>query len=480
MSVRVTATASVVMLLWVVAAGQSGCKDLPAPEPLKEWKEYPIVTDDSGYISGDNGMGIQGRWYAYASNVSEIVPKPLDPFTLRDGKICASGTTAKVESGGFKKYYGAGIGFHLCYSDDDDVPPEFPYTLSECPLSPLSPDLHRKIAGISFRIDTKDLVSPPPEIRVIFKEWRREEGAFVSVRESGEYEALFKNAGVSYDETQPGTDPRQVESILFQVVSTEDKENPFDFCLSKLRLLVYPDPTEDSFSPRDTDTGTEDTDTVDHCDPEHYIDAGLDWIDVPDAELSILKTEVTAAQYKLCEDALCCYPTGDWEICNVDNVQEELRKEKPANCVSWYDARSFCRWAGGRLPTESQWERAALSGREGGDYPWGDGAPTCELAIMDDINETCGRELFAPYEVCTTPDGNTADGVCDMAGNVWEWVDDWYEQTEETPPIPPNTFRKIKGGSYFSRKNALKSTDSSMEHPFNPRDFGRIGFRCVR
>ena len=252
---------------WIVAAVIAACRELPAPEPFRPYDEVSIVWDNHGYIDGDdNAAGIQGRWYSYAGLEASISPTPLTPFTLRDGKACAAGTTPVVEEGDFKSYYGAGIGFHLCYSDDDDTPPEFPYTLSECPLSPLSPNMHTKIAGIAFDLETN--LPDHPEIRVIFREWRREESPYVPFVKSGPSRALFHEADFKYPtDADPHSHPAEIHSILFQIASVDTAEQEFDFCISNLRVLINPrdqvdtSPYEDTggFS-TDMGTGCNDTD----------------------------------------------------------------------------------------------------------------------------------------------------------------------------------------------------------------------------
>ncbi len=462
-----------------LAAGISiACQPIPKPDDFRPYKEIPIMPADDGYIDGkSNEAGIQGHWYSYAGLDSHIVPEPLTKFELKERKICTQGTTAIVVDGQFSTYYGAGIGFYLCFSGDTDSPPEFPYTLSECPISSLSPNMHTKIAGIAFDIEANQPQKPFPEVRVIFREWRREESPYVSITETGARQALFRDANFLYPAADRSpSHTSEIHSILFQVAGLESGSLEFDFCISNLRVLINPTVEADTSSYESTDNDS--LDAGDLCNSTEDQDTELDWILISKNKSSfeMLRTEVTAAQYQRCKDAGCCTQTGNWDVCSVDNAKKSLRAEEPANCVTWYQARAFCTWAGGRLPTEEEWTVAAYDKIQS-DYPWGNEEPVCKLTVMN-AEDPCRLLVSSPANVCsTTPFGNTSDGLCDMSGNVWEWIEDWYPKSEN---IPEKTFRIMKGGSYFSRREALKIDSKSMEHPSVPRDLGKIGFRCVR
>jgi formylglycine-generating enzyme required for sulfatase activity len=94
----------------------------------------------------------------------------------------------------------------------------------------------------------------------------------------------------------------------------------------------------------------------------------------------------------------------------------------PMNWITWDDASRFCTWAGGRLPSEAEWEYAARGGGQRTTYPWDNEPATCEYAVMDDGEVGCGSGETSP--VCSKIAGNTTQGLCDMAGNVMEWVQD--------------------------------------------------------
>lgn len=151
--------------------------------------------------------------------------------------------------------------------------------------------------------------------------------------------------------------------------------------------------------------------------------------------------------------------------------QQQLRyPNRPAVGVSWYEAAAYCAWAGGRLPTEAEWEYAARSGREGVRYPWGNEGP-------DEYKANFGGEPGHPTPVGLYPEGATPAGIEDMAGNVWEWVEDeWGEYSKEN--ATKDKAKVIRGGSWNYLPRWLRV---SVRYRVGPHQrVNVIGFRCVR
>lgn len=146
----------------------------------------------------------------------------------------------------------------------------------------------------------------------------------------------------------------------------------------------------------------------------------------------IAKTEVTQAQYHACVDAGAC-PAADPADCADDEAQKAKLVDPglPMVCVDWAQARAFSRWVGGDLPSEAQWAWAARSGGKDRAFVWGDQTATCVRAVM---NWGCaaGFEGAVMQPPCSKPKGNSDQGVCDLAGNVAEWMGEVAAFDEDT------------------------------------------------
>jgi formylglycine-generating enzyme required for sulfatase activity len=188
------------------------------------------------------------------------------------------------------------------------------------------------------------------------------------------------------------------------------------------------------------------------------------------AAFQIDATEVTRAAYKDCADAAACPSTADFDI-------SAGQAQKPVTSVSWDGAQAYCVFAGKRLPSEAEWEKAAR-GTDGRKYPWGNGAPSCTLTNM-------GGGGGAAEPVGSHPTGSSPSGALDMAGNVMEWVADWYGASyyAASPAADPTgpatgTERIYRGGGFLGGPLPLRTSSRYATAPDTPLNYG--GFRCAR
>jgi eukaryotic-like serine/threonine-protein kinase len=188
---------------------------------------------------------------------------------------------------------------------------------------------------------------------------------------------------------------------------------------------------------------------------------------------TIDRSETTQAAYFACVRAgVCSLP----EAATLDPVD---RGNYPVVGVTWFQAARYCAWAGKRLPSEAEWERAAR-GDDGRTWPWGNEAPTCDRANFGD----CGATL---RHIDDGTRGTSPFGVVDMAGNAVEWVADWYDDSayENLPPGvtdptgPANgVVRVLRGGSYASEARGIRTSYRGFAFP--DTSYELVGFRCAQ
>ena len=182
--------------------------------------------------------------------------------------------------------------------------------------------------------------------------------------------------------------------------------------------------------------------------------------------------EVTNEQYRMCVAEKGCTEPAFTEFYNNPSYSDH-----PVVYVGWQAASQFCQWAGGRLPTEAEWEMAAL-GSTGWIFPWGD-EPDCTKANFSGC--TFG-EVTLP--VGSYPLGASVFGVMDLAGNAAEWVADWYDPeyyavSPVTNPAGPEDgkLKAARGGSWKNPAVGVRSSNRGANYP-EVYSSG-VGFRCV-
>jgi formylglycine-generating enzyme required for sulfatase activity/serine/threonine protein kinase len=226
--------------------------------------------------------------------------------------------------------------------------------------------------------------------------------------------------------------------------------------------LVGCDPKSDAACPPDAE-------------PAHEVDL---------AAFALGRTEVTVAQYRACVNAAMCSVDGLTVESFQCNWSESGRDQHPMNCVSFEQAAAYCRWQRAALPTEAQWERAARGDKAAPrPFPWGKDAPGCTRAVMiGEEGSGCGRSLT--WQAASRPGGQTPEGVYDLAGNVREWVGDWYapqyDAAVKRDPQGPvkGTRRVVRGGGWRDGVSALR-TVARASFPSDGRA-ADLGFRCAR
>lgn len=193
----------------------------------------------------------------------------------------------------------------------------------------------------------------------------------------------------------------------------------------------------------------------------------------------IYKTPVTLGQYKKFLEATGRTFSPPWGQ-GMLSGDDENPDVYPA-LTNWFVARDYALWAGANLPTEAQWEKAAR-GEDGREFPWGNEWDPEKAASYE---LTVGRHRQGMHPADSFPEGASPYGVLNMAGNVWEWVNDWYDydayRSEETrnPTGPETGSHKVLRGGVSLYDERLSRSASRMVHPPQVSDWTLTGFRCV-
>lgn len=202
--------------------------------------------------------------------------------------------------------------------------------------------------------------------------------------------------------------------------------------------------------------------------PVHTVNLNAYWID---------RTEVTNKQYAACvADGGCAPPTENKSYLHSTYYGNTEYDDYPVIYVDWNKAQAYCAWAGRRLPTEAEWEKAAR-GTDGRIYPWGNTPPSEQLVNY-------GMNAGDTTKAGALPSGASIYGALNMAGNVWEWVSDWYDKDyyqvspAENPRGPGSgDGRVLRSGSWVSKIENIYSASRLSDDPSSSKNI--YGFRCA-
>lgn len=211
--------------------------------------------------------------------------------------------------------------------------------------------------------------------------------------------------------------------------------------------------------------------------PQHRV-----WLDTYEMD----RDEVSLGEYLAFLQKQNVHPSDElqkllWHVITVHSVSDQILSRWPALYVTWAEANNLCETRHARLPTEAEWEKAAR-GSEGFLYPWGEATPSSTLAMFGQHHV---HEIPILAAVDSYEEGKSPYGLHHMAGNIAEWVQDWFGfdyyayMPERNPPGPPiGRYKSVRGGSWKSRRVMLRTATRGGASP--DQRAATIGFRCAR
>jgi len=203
------------------------------------------------------------------------------------------------------------------------------------------------------------------------------------------------------------------------------------------------------------------------------------------------RTEVTQRAYQVCVEADVCIRPSCIDTSSrycFGYISEYWNPDEcpncPVSCLEWEQAKTYCEWIGKRLPTEAEWEKAAR-GTDGQIYPWGNNLPDCTHALYQDCERDAERtDFLRVQQVGSYPNGLSPYGALDMAGNVWEWVADWYDQNyytvspNENPTGPESGSERVRrGGAWCNGSGGIRTSSRNSGNGNCWRC--EVGVRCA-
>lgn len=280
----------------------------------------------------------------------------------------------------------------------------------------------------------------------------------------------------------PQAQPTPSAAPILTVVSPTQEAalpNPGDTRISPIdgMVEVYIPPGEYMMGSTALDPGVRDDQM-----PQHPVSLAGFWLD---------RTEISNNMYSRCVEAgVCISPARLSSALRKNYYQNPDYAAYPVVWVTWYDATTYCKWVGRRLPNEAEWEMAAR-GHDSLTYPWGDKLPTGAHANFCDANcQMAGADKSVDDGYADTapngayPQGASSFKILELAGNVWEWVADWYgadyyAYSEKQNPIGPASgdWRVLRGGSFENNAYEIRAANRYQSAP----DVASVtfGFRCA-